>query len=436
MRLFVILMTIALMLAMALPAFGMEFNVKIDNAYRFYNQDLGKWLYRANSNVVMELQMANNSGNLVNGISMPYEIYGTEAVASQGIDWIDGGGTVVPSIVRVNGFQIGGFFGAYNELIGYSWDGSLPDSMTFVGLGLTSAWPADSTTMKTRLEFHLSVPMTGSDTGSVCIDSIGWYEQNHEWLFYSTANFGGPYCFEFGIDETVPPEILDVPASLTTPHDTPFDLNLTVFDQDDQAITGVFAVDGQGSPLGTVEFIPNKGNMGTLHWTYDPPCGWVGQTHQVTLYAEDENWKYPNVPTYTIDLSVTNEPPQIVGDCDQVIYTAVGSTTTLVFAALDPNGSGDTKDWNATFTPTPAGAWSFTEGVFQFTPYADDIGTSFDLQLSVADCTGASDACGVTINVANQGLCGDFNFDGKVDILDIMIMIRYKFLGGPPPQCP
>lgn len=176
--------------------------------------------------------------------------------------------------------------------------------------------------------------------------------------------------------------------------------------------------------------------MRTLHWTFDPPCDWVGQAHQVTFYAEDENWKYPNVPTYTVDLNVTNDPPEIVGNCGANIPAASGATIALVFAALDPNDPGDTKDWTAEFTPAPIGPWSFESGVFQFTPYAEDVGTSFDLHLTAADCSWAADECNVTIAVAEDALCGDLNLDGKVDLLDILFLIRYKYFGGPPPQCP
>lgn len=437
MRTAAVLLTIFILIV-AIPAMAIDFNVKIDNQYRFYSSEYGKWLYKANVPVVLEIQMANNSGNLCSGLTTPYRIYGTEAVETGGVNWIDAGGPDVSSIVGVNGFTTSDFFEfivIYEEA---SWDGFLPDSVSIGAAGITG-WSADSTTMKTRFEFHFEVPLSENDTGSICIDSISWPNQNFNWLFPNEsdpANFGGPYCFEFGVDQSNPPEIVGVTTPVMTPHDEPFDLTYTVFDMEDQEITSVYAVDESGLPLGTAEFIPARGNMGSFHWTFNPPCSWVGETHFVTFYAENSNWTYPYVNTYPVELLVTNDAPVIAGNCGGIISAVAGGEVASLYQVVDANDAEEEYTWTLTVDPQPNGTVFFENGVFQFIPYVPDIGNVFHFEMTVADCSDQTDDCEFWINVGDGGLCGDFNFDGSVNVLDIIYFIRFYYLDGPAPVCP
>lgn len=196
--LFTIVLTVILLTS---SAFAIEFNVLIDPSYEFYHPGFDGYFYLTNSHVVIELQMANNDGIEWCAYSMPLRIYGTGGVTS--VTWIDAGGTMEPSIIRKNGFEEdGGIWGTINAIYTWGWDGILPDTMNHTVVGcmdeIRDGWPPEMTQLLTRLEYHFSVTLDGSDTGSVCIDSLEFVsDQRFDWLFSVPQEFGGPYCFPF-----------------------------------------------------------------------------------------------------------------------------------------------------------------------------------------------------------------------------------------------
>lgn len=40
----------------------------------------------------------------------------------------------------------------------------------------------------------------------------------------------------------------------------------------------------------------------------------------------------------------------------------------------------------------------------------------------------------MTVHVVDNPTCGDINYDGSLDILDILLLIDAKFKNGPPPS--
>lgn len=199
---------------------AIEFNVIINPSFEFYHPVFNDNFFLADQAIVMQLQMANNDGVDWCAYSMPLRIYGTNALTQ--ITWVDAGGSPEPSIIRTNGFEVeGNIWNGLNDIFTWSWDGIFPDTINHSVLGCVGSsnngWPASATELLTRLEFHFSVTLAGSDTGSVCIDSVGTHsDSRYDWLFFIPQDFGGPYCFPFAnsacgdanLDGTV--NILDV----------------------------------------------------------------------------------------------------------------------------------------------------------------------------------------------------------------------------------
>lgn len=201
MRRYSLCVAILMLFMLVSPVSAIEFNVLIDPSYELYHPILDGNFYQAGTPVAIQLQMANNDGVEWCAYSMPLRIYGTEAVTT--LTWEDAGGPQEPSILLMNGFELGGgIWGTMDAIFTWGWDGILPDTMNHTVVGCMDeerdGWPPEMNELLTRIEFHFSVPLDGLDTGSVCIDSIGFpSDPRFDWLFSIPQNFYGPFCFPF-----------------------------------------------------------------------------------------------------------------------------------------------------------------------------------------------------------------------------------------------
>ncbi len=182
------------------PILAIDFNAIIDPSLLFNQPAYNGNFYPTAKIVSIQLQMANNDDIEWCAYSMPLRFYGTGDLSI--IDWADAGGDPEPSIIRKNGFEVGGIWTAMNSIFTWSWNGLLPDTMnhTVVScVGSTSyGWSADMNELLTRLEFYFVVSLGNGDTGSVCIDSVGNHsDSRYDWLFMVAQDFGGPFCFPF-----------------------------------------------------------------------------------------------------------------------------------------------------------------------------------------------------------------------------------------------
>ncbi|MCP4703651.1 MAG: hypothetical protein GY865_03495, partial [candidate division Zixibacteria bacterium] len=115
-------------------ASGIEFNLLIDEEFEFYHPGFGSFFYQCEEDIAIQLQMANNDNIEWCAYSMPLRIYGTGMISS--VTWVDAGGTMEPSIVRTNGFEMGGgIWNTINGIYTWSWDGDLPDTMNHTVMG-------------------------------------------------------------------------------------------------------------------------------------------------------------------------------------------------------------------------------------------------------------------------------------------------------------
>lgn len=192
---------LVIMVCLLGSASAIEFNLIIDPEFEFFHPAFAQFFYETETDIVIQLQMANNDGVEWCAYSMPLRIYGTGNISS--VTWVEARGTTEPSIVRTNGFEMGGgIWGIMNAINTWSWDGNLPDTMNHTVIscmGSTSdGWIPEMNQLTTYLEFHLNVSLNHGDTGSVCIDSVSLSsDPKYDWLFSISQDFGGPYCFRF-----------------------------------------------------------------------------------------------------------------------------------------------------------------------------------------------------------------------------------------------
>lgn len=180
---------------------AIEFNLKIDPEYQFFHPGYALFFYETEKDVTIQLQMANNDGIEWCAYSMPLRIYGTGKLST--VNWVDAGGTAEPSIVRTNGFEMGGgIWSTMNAVNVWSWDGNLPDTMNHTVVSCIGSsgtgWLPEMDQLTTYFMFHLNVFLEHGDTGSVCIDSVSEpSDTKYDWLFSIYQDFGGPHCFRF-----------------------------------------------------------------------------------------------------------------------------------------------------------------------------------------------------------------------------------------------
>jgi hypothetical protein len=349
-----------------------------------------------NQPVDFELQWANNDGKDWTGFNFNQKVYGTGDVAT--ITWLNGNrGDLTPGISTVNGIWEG--WSATDNMFGFSWDGTLPDTMSHSVLDF-GGWP-DGDPLATHYIWHMNISMAFQDpgpqlSGQICFDSTGHWNTDRLWLFTGGMNYGGPYCWKVEIPPDMAPTLdCPDPLQLVTQHHVAYDINMDMYDAEN---TGGFDV---VASVGTATFHADpgaQGKVGYVNWTYDPPCEWVGQSNSVTIYGIDAINGGVN-PGCTIDLVVNNLPPEISGECDAE-YT-VGTNTaglTYQFNVTDGN-SGDIAIWSIT-DPTPGifdGDASIVDGVLTINTGAEE-GT-FVFEVCVMDCNDEVDCCNLTLHV-------------------------------------
>ncbi|MCP4703341.1 MAG: hypothetical protein GY865_01925 [candidate division Zixibacteria bacterium] len=233
--------------------------------------------------------------------------------------------------------------------------------------------------------------------------------------------------------------IENVPGNLTTTHDVPFDEMFTINNPVGDPISNVGAVDENDNPIGTVTFTPGELSF---QWTFNPSCAWVtdGLTHTVSFYLEDATGGhlYPEVIFYTSTLIVTaGEAPEISGNCMWPIVTAVLHSLTAEFEVT--NQSEEDIYWSYFVSPSaPIGNVKLIDGVFTFSPCPADDGMDFQFTIMATDCAGQYGACDVNVDVISGCMLifHDPNYDGDIDILDIVLLINNVYKGGPAPMHP
>ncbi len=314
------------------------------------------------------IYMNNNdtvwSENLVTGYrlsySMPFAFYSPDA-SIQNITHINVGGSGPTGNLEVlNGFQA--FWGMFWLISPWSYDGSLPDSINFTGIGsASSGWPYGL-----GEQLYLQFNFQSDEAGNFCIDSIGGRTPAYDWLLYPPSpDFNGPYCWTV-VDTSAPPP--NQPPVLYSIGNKEVDENsLLTFD--------VYSGDPDGTtptlftstlPAGA-NFVDNTDTTGTFSWT---PTFDQADNYPVTFYATD------GIDTVFEEITITvndiNRPPELVPIGDQEVFESVDLSFPV--NAIDDDGDPITLSTSAlpgtaTFVDSGNGV-----GLFDWTPYYTDAG--------------------------------------------------------------
>ena len=105
---------------------AIEFVVEMSPGSTFYHPTLGGTYYKANTDVYMDLKMANNDGFDQTGYSQSHRFFARiDGVETDGIpvNWLDAGGDPGGNgpVVRMNGWEDASIWPLFNELTFASW---------------------------------------------------------------------------------------------------------------------------------------------------------------------------------------------------------------------------------------------------------------------------------------------------------------------------
>jgi len=245
---------VALLLLAAVPSFAQNLQIRATCA-----DTAGTGYITAGSDFTVVIELFNAYGDFGGG-SVPLTVYSPDgATLSQrnvaGKPVVDF--RTSPSayytdscIESINGWD--GIFNLLNDYYGFSWDGSLPDTMNWSGITM-GAFGVDADYVG-RFQFNFTAGMTDGD---ICVDSCSLPgAAQFDWLWVDPgATFNGPYCWEVrvveGVEEIEGDNLLPIEFGLAQNYPNPFnpetiikfdikhrtDVNISIFNILGQKVT-------------------------------------------------------------------------------------------------------------------------------------------------------------------------------------------------------
>ncbi len=188
-----------------------------------------------------------------------------------------------------------------------------------------------------------------------------------------------------------------------------------------------FAESSGESPV-FFEMIGGPGTMdpATGEWNFDPSSAELG-SYQL-LYQVCDDFGCSDI--YVTEIEIVNDPPVIVRPCDSIINGTEGDHIIHFIDAIGPERCDDITYYLAAGPGTidPAtGVYSWETGPTSPGVHSITIGAS--------DFAGETTLCNFTIDITpDDGVCGDANGDGIVNVGDAVFLINFVFKGGQPPD--
>jgi len=212
-------------------------------------------------------------------------------------------------------------------------------------------------------------------------------------------------------------------------------------DENENLGFAVSAADAESIPTLSVTGLPegasftnNGDGTGSFEWT---PTYLQSGTYDVTFVATDDSSATAS-ELITITVNNVNRAPVMGALSDTT--ARVDSLIEITVVATDPDD--DVVSFDFSNLPTDASfedlgwddALSEYQGLFSWTPGADQAGTYPDITFTCTDGS-LGDQQVITIIVTEESyICGDVNGDQSVNLLDILFLIDYKFKNGPAPD--
>ena len=292
-------------------------------------------------------------------------------------------------------------------------------------------WWEGSEVLLATLTFHVYMS-EDCDTTQICLDSTFWWPSSqlafarYDAVVYSPRHFL-PVC------DTI--YTLPQPPEITCPDPETQHTNGTfttttkwyAFDPDSTLADPPVTCQAPGGPIPTCNVNVDWSTAGSTEGTIEYSVTDHGQigTYDIILTALDDQGQ---TATCHLPITLENHPPVLVAIGNQRFNE--GDYVVLNVSAFDLD------DDSLIFTASnlPEGAHFYGgNGVFLWTPTYTQRGTYPDIHFEVSDGQGGADAEDITVEILDYPQC-DVTADGIVNIADVMYLINYLFIEGPPPE--
>lgn len=411
-----------------------EWSFNIDSSAFWGPGYTGGFYLIVNKPFALEIKFQNHMDNAGLGGTASFELYGTGDLTH--IDYV-----VIPH----SGFTpfsdpsvaVGNWVNSEAGLIlsQTSWDGVLPDTFSVSLLSFVGVFPTSMLEAETAFEVYMLIPTyignedmyPGEGLGELCIDSIN--HPSYEWLFIEPSIVNGPKCWPTVVLPCGVVEFTDAPD--TVYYDPVDGFNTTLEYTEWGCCSPTIVLDD----LGSTEILFDDGSCnGELTWSFNPELPFVDWPNGDNEVVINPCGGWGCGMGHTITLIIPSDPPAFQNGCGNTIYTESGEAYDYQLLASDPEEVGIMK-WYVSSNPEPAGSYSVSEeGLLSFTPSSSDVGSEFLFTVSAKDFGGNKSSCTMAVKVFDSPICGDFNFDGGQDVLDIIFFINNLYKDGPPPS--
>ncbi len=341
--------------------------------------------------VFIDLYMDNGSDGWL-GVGVPFSIYSPNGSITSVIHRNVGGYYDDGSFVLENGFQPGtGTYFRFIALIGaWSWDGALPDTFCYVGIGDNPVPPGIGE------HRYIRIALTIGQEGTICIDSIDSPYVGYDWMFtpsgggYLSVPFNGPYCWDvvYYCPDSDGDGYADV-AGYSCPVDNcPYVYNPNQADSDGDDI---------GDVCDNCPYVANPDQT-------DEDQDSIGDVCDECFDSDGDGYGDPG---YALNTCPEDNCPNIYNP-DQADADDDGIGDVCDACPLDPLNDADGDGWCAN---------------------EDNCPTIHNPDQADSDGDGIGDYCDLNF------VCGDVTGDGKVNLIDILAMIARVYNDGPELYC-
>lgn len=303
--------------------------------------------------LTFSIRYENGLGSAVKGLRNGFRLYSPDGASWQPM-------TLDTTNAGWNSLFDGGVF-----VDGYSVTGSGADT---IGLGAVAIFGPGMPNGFSQVVCELGAQVSHADTGlHICVDSTyyppinGWYWDTSVEQF--TPQWDGPHCFQ--IVPNQPPEITNLPPYIEGDHCMPLTFTFEFSDLENDS-SWLEILGGPGTVL------PSQGV-----WTWMPDVSDCGILHTLEVRVCDI---HGCSQTYSVDVSCTNEPPNLTTGCGDSLTVVAGDTLyhtlgwdqpdcdPVIFSVIDaqPPPSGDvvidpmTGQFEFETDPSDTGDFTFT----------------------------------------------------------------------------
>jgi len=331
-----------------------------------------------------------------------------------------------------------GWFSDFTGLLSNCYfDGTAPDSFLVGGASLYQGMPI----VTEQRFFTLTLDM-GPGVGEICIDSAfvdpagTWFWQDMTCghgdgrkpaFLDDDLNPGSPFCITvWDTSGCEGPTITSIPVGdeLIDSHCETLSFDFDAYPGSGMYITGWSLVSGPGTI-----------NSANGLYEVDPMAS---GTYPVVIEVHNNCAKTDD---YAFNVVFTNNPPSLSTVSEPPGVISGGLVFGWDFDATDPDLCDDILFTTDVGTPPPTNAPTMDPGTGMFLWQTDaaDAGMVYTFRIEASDGQPerATDIYWLQIRViGDQGVCGDVDLSGNVDIDDIVYLINYVFSSGPPPCQP